>query len=373
MPIDPHIKRLARELSLPEQAELVIQRPKFWTPDFCWLYFERCDDLIFDDPQAGLHAAQVAPELAELTQRMMRTPQPRLHLRGLAVLGSAFRRVDELDQAEDTYKLAFRILQRENVPRWDQANLLFRFATLRTFQHRFEDAGEFADSAVGIYRQAPIEIRQLHLGEALIVRGYVHRRVNEGDLAMTDFGEALSCTQAKLRPRTFYSAVHNLACGMVVGAVLPRTLGNIERYVAQARRFFNKKPRSLPKMKLLWLQGMVMMRFGSIRSGEKALFRVQSGFLRMNNIVEMALVNITLAQHYFRTRRLEELKALAVETHELCQERCKHQHIQHAVSVWKDAVLARTVSTQSFANTWRLLEKCSFKEAVKRPARRRTG
>ena len=47
---ETHIKRLAREFVLPDEADLVIQKQKYWSPAFCWLYFERCDALIWEAP-----------------------------------------------------------------------------------------------------------------------------------------------------------------------------------------------------------------------------------------------------------------------------------------------------------------------------------
>lgn len=45
MQSERHIKRLVRELELPEQADLVIQRRKYWTPRFASLYLAQCDEL----------------------------------------------------------------------------------------------------------------------------------------------------------------------------------------------------------------------------------------------------------------------------------------------------------------------------------------
>ncbi len=133
-----HIRRLARELVLPDQADLVIQRPKYWNPGFCWLYFERCDALIADVPADGLIAAEVCPELVYLTHTVTREPQDRLRLRALAVLGSGYRATDDLDQAEETYKAAFKLIKNsDSILQSDAANVLFRFSYVLCFRNRY--------------------------------------------------------------------------------------------------------------------------------------------------------------------------------------------------------------------------------------------
>ncbi|MCP3963201.1 MAG: tetratricopeptide repeat protein [bacterium] len=362
----PHVRRLIRELVLPDQADIVVQRPKYWTPEFCWLYFDRCDELISEAPENGLEAAEVCPELAYLIQIMTRMPQPRLRLRALAVLGTAYRATDDLEQAEQTYGEAFDLLRSESIPRLDEANLLFRFAALRSFQNRYQEAVEWASRSVAIYRQAPDDIQRRHLGEALTARGYIHHMHGHLTPAMTDWGQALPATDVKLTPRIFYAIVHNLVLGITEGAVYSGDLSLIEHHVAQSKKFFSRKPLSHPKLKILWLQGMIMMRFGSTRRGEAAFRKAIEGFLKLNNIVEMALVSITLSRHLHAERRFEELQTLAVETSDVCQRLCRNEEIKRAVLIWKEAIVAQTISEQVFATTFRALADCSFAEAVKR-------
>lgn len=366
MPTAEHVKRLVRELELPDQADLVVQQPKYWTPEFCWLYFERCDALISEVPTHGLAAADVCPELVYLTKTVTRQPQDRLRLRALAILGSALRATDESDQAENTYRQAFELIREsDTILQSDAANVLFRYSYVLCFRNRYEAAVKAASQSIRIYREASSETRRRHLGEALTARGFVHHMHGHLELAMKDWGEALPSTDVKLTPRVFFAVVHNLALGMTESVVPPYDLATIEEYVAQASRFFSGKPLSVPKLKVLWLRGLIMMRFGSTRRGEALYRKVIAGFLKLGNIVEMALVSVTLAKHLHAEHRSEELEELAIETARVCERLCQNQEIARAVFIWKEAVVAQTVSEKVFTTTWRMLERHSFAVAVR--------
>ncbi len=366
MPSDAHIRRLVRELVLPEDADLVIQKPKYWIPEFCRLYFRRCDELISEIPADGLAAAEVCPELVYLTETVTRQPQHRLRLRALAVLGSAHRATDDLDRADGVYKAAFALLEKSSsISQTDVANLLFRVAVLRSCQDQYQEAVHLASRSVDIYRRALDHVRRRHLGETLTVRGYIHHMNGRLELAMKDWGEAVACTDVKLTPRIFYAVAHNIALGMMQSVVPPRDLSVIEKHVTQASRYFSGKPLSVPKLKILWLRAMIMMRFGSTRRGEATYRKVMSGFLRLGNVVDMALVGVALGRHFYRERRFEELKSLAIEIDDACDLECKNSAIRNAVSIWKEAVIAETVSAEAFSATWNVLERDSFARAAR--------
>ncbi len=360
-----HIKRLIRELDLPEQADQVIQRAKYWSPAFCWLYFEQCDELIFDDGHAGLQAAEVGPELVELVSRYHHDPEPcaPLRLRALGVLGSAFRAAGDLAQSEKTYQLGLRLLKREHVSATDKANFLFRLAVLRSVQNRMDDALRLSNGCVRVYRDSSEPIRQRHLGEALVIRGYVHdQEDNNNAAAMKDWSEALSCTDPRTRPRVHHCASFNLAYGLVAkGAVGSRSLATVERHLSKARKFLSKRPRSRQKLRLVWLQGLIMMRFGSTRRGESALKTAQRDFFEMKAAFEFALVSLDLGRHLYRSRELDELKALAIETQQLFSTLCDDPAANQALVIWRDAVLARTVTTEAFTSTWQTVQQRATK------------
>lgn len=361
MSSEEHARRLLRELVLPDEADLVVQRPKYWTEAFCWLFFDACDQLISELPEDGLVVAEVCPELAYLTQTVTRQSQDRLRLRALAVLGSAYRANENLDQAEEVYREAFGLIRGSDVVlQTDAANVLFRFSYVLCFRRQYEQAVDVASQSIGIYREAPDDVRWRHLGEALSARGFIHHLNGHQALAMKDWGEAVARTDVKQTPRVFYAVVHNLALGIMESTVLPRDLSAIEKWITRATRYFSSRPLSVPKMKVLWLRGMVQCRFGSTRRGEASYQKAIDGFLKLGCVVEMALVSVTLGKRLYQEHRHEELETLAAETNDACERLCQFDDIKRAIFIWRETIVAKTVSKEVFATTWRLLERNSF-------------
>lgn len=357
MQSEQHVRRLIRQLQLPDQADLVIQRSKYWSPAFCWLYFARCDELIFDDGAAGLRAAEVAPELVALVCRFSRptAPCPALQVRALAVLGSAYRVIGELDESEAVYDQAWRIAVRKSVGDVDRANVLFRVAALRSAQARLDEAFESAHRSVALYREADEDVRQQHLGEALIVRGVLEDMAGNYSAAMRDWSEALSCTDPRKSPRVHHCASHNLACSLVERPADPRSLSRVGGYLREARRFLSKRPRSLQKLRLIWLQGMILIRFGSTRRGEAAFRQAREGFIEMGAPFELAMLSLYLGRHLYRSGQASELEALAVETQQVFSALCADRRANQALTLWRDKVLADSASIEVFSTAWQSL------------------
>ena len=365
MQSDRHIKRLARELNLPDEADLVTQREKYWSATFCWLYFDRCDVLTFDDPHAGLRAAEAAPELVSLTERFGRLGEPvaPLTVRAFSVVGSAFRACGNLEEADAFYGKAFTLTKTPGFPKTELANLLFRVAVLRGVQGKTDTALGLANASVKIYERADESVRMRHLGEALNVRGWIFSTKGNYARAMQDYSAVLTCTDPKTLPRVTLCAEHNLACDLVEHTIDPQSLSVIERHLSQARRLLTSRRRSLPKLRVLWLQGMIFMRFGSERRGERAYRDARNGFIEMEAPFEMALVSLAIGEYLLKTREYDKLRELALDTVERFDAMCTDRKAHNALLIWKESVVANTASAQVLSTTWKVLEEQSFKQA----------
>ena len=107
--------RLLQCLSLPEDAPRLLSDSRFWTPDVCAVYLDRCDDQLFDDPSAGLPMARLAPTLIHLLRPSAR--RDGLLVRALTVLGGALRATGSLSEADGAYRTAFAIACRASISR----------------------------------------------------------------------------------------------------------------------------------------------------------------------------------------------------------------------------------------------------------------
>ena len=361
MQAEQHIKRLVRELVLPDQADLVLQRRKYWTPRFATLYLERCDELIFDDPHAGLNAAQVGPELVNLIRRLTRYEGvriDRLQLRSLGILASGYRASDCLQRSESVYNEAFEWLSKRLIPQEEAANLFFRVAVLRCFQNRMEQALDLARCAIKIYRETVSEAeRAEHLGEALTVRGFLYDMCRDSERAVADWSEAIACTDPARRSRIHFCASHNLAGTLTRRAVRPATLARVMTHIKEGRAFLAKRPRSRHKFRLLWLRGTVDCRFGCARTGEHFLRKARRGFLDMRNAFDLALVSIDLGKFLFQWGDTNALRELARETVEVFSHLCHEAEPNRALHLWKEHVISQTVTRDIFASTMHTLHQ----------------
>ncbi len=96
---------------------------------------------------------------------------------------------------------------------------------------------------------------------------------------------------------------------------------------------------------------------GHLRRGEAAFKNARRGFIEMEASFEFALVSLDLGRYLYRNGELDELKSLAVETQQIFSTLCADPQANHALVIWRDAVLARTVSTEAFAATWESVQQ----------------
>ncbi|MCP3958481.1 MAG: hypothetical protein GY719_11565 [bacterium] len=353
MQTERHIRRLVQELVLPDQADQVIQRPKYWTAFFCQLFFDRCDELIFDHPQIGLESAQYGPELVELTARETRIDEEEasLRLRAIGVVGSAHRACDDLEAAADTYELGFNLLSKEQIGKDEKANFFFRVAVLRYCQNRIEQAFDLAEQAVSIYRETTDDIKAKHLGEALTIRGFLSKMVSDHGSAAKDFSEAVRCTDPKKYERIHHVASHNLAWALAESSIDQRALGAVAKHLREGRRFLAKRPRSRQKFRMLWLEATIMLRLGSTRRGEAHMRKARQGFIDLENGFDLALVSFDLVEFVSQHEQWEEARQLATETVELFGAVCADKQANDALELWSDAVSAKSLTKEMLTST----------------------
>ena len=95
-------------LDLPGEASEVLTDSKYWAESFFQAYLDKSDDLLFEEPAAGLKMAKVAPHLAHKIE-LRRCSREALLVGAYAVLGSALRACGDLEQADFVYDAAVRI------------------------------------------------------------------------------------------------------------------------------------------------------------------------------------------------------------------------------------------------------------------------
>ncbi len=315
----PHSERWARQLfcDLPQDPEDLLSPGgrNYADPGFLALFFEWLDQLIYENPQAGLKWAEVAPQLA-LPENGPREDQVKAH----AILGSAYRAIGRHDDAEAQYKIALEFAESETVSWEFQTDLLRRLANLRLCQGRPEEALELVGELDGLEGLARVQV--------LLCRGNVLTTLERFSEAVDCYGQVLAGVNLKSRSpspspekRTHEAAAINL--GYVVKEEAgPLSCWTALGHVARAKKLTPHRP-SLPLYHLQWIEGLIWGKlracgtptgFSLAHEAEQALKRSLRGFLHLRLPWEIALVGLDLAQFYRDLGRWGELLELALET-----------------------------------------------------------
>ena len=122
-----YARRLLARLDLPTDAEKVLDSASYWDETPCKLYFEQCEELIYRDPTAALHPAEIAPRLASAVPEEQ-SPEGRqkhrdLLVRAHGILGSAYRGGGRHDEAQQSFDLALRIGRKGISPRAKRSSI----------------------------------------------------------------------------------------------------------------------------------------------------------------------------------------------------------------------------------------------------------
>ncbi len=338
---DKHAKRLLRELDLPSNARKVLCHPSYWDPGFCRLYLDRCDEVIFHDPQAGLSLARVAPDLALLVPEGT-TPEERLRhreqlVRAYATLGGAYRAVDRTQKADGPYGLALKLA--DTILPQARGDLYVRMTVLRADQKRFDEAIGLGEKATEIFR--PLGLRN-DLAAALAALGYAYVEAKRYSESLLISSEALCYSDPKVNDRVHYSATHNFAYAAVHSTDLD-TISMALVKIREARRLIKHHRRSIPKIKLYWVEGILMQKLFATRRAEALFIKARLGFMKLGAAYEFTLAGLDLSGVLCDERRWDELEVLAAGTFERFCERAVDEDAIAALLLWREAVINKTL------------------------------
>ena len=308
------VKQLFREL--PEDPEDLL-RPggsNYSDPGFLRLFFDWLDQLVYEDPQAALEWARVAPRLTR-----PETSSCEDRIRAYKVLGATCRALGRHAESDAHYRTAFKLAESEEIAWKVRADLLRRLANLRVAQGRPKEALELVRVLHGLEGLARFKV--------LLCRG-------NALLTLERFSEALACygqilAEIKLTSKSPVSPerlVHE-AAAINVGYVVkegtgPEACWTALGYVAKAKKLTRHRP-SLPLYQLQWIEGLIWDKlrsygtptgFSLAREAEQALQRALRGFLHLRVPWEIALVSLDLARLYRDLGRWDELLELSLET-----------------------------------------------------------
>lgn len=243
------------------------------TPQMFRIYLERCDEILFaNSTMEGLKMAQFGLLIAERGGVEDQAA-------ALAVLGTAYRRLGQLDRAEEAFGRGLELAPLAGLAR---ADLLQRRSVLRVEQRQIEEALVDAHAAVEnrrcISRFGTRECESLAF--ALVLRGNVHNFTGNTQESLADNLEALTVTTPSLTPRTYASALNNVD-NFQESLVTHEELAIFIQRLKEAWRHLTPR-HGFARLKLQWVLANQQRRLGSTRKAEKTLRKIRPGLLAIH-------------------------------------------------------------------------------------------
>ncbi len=317
-----------------QNPSIVAAREKFWKLEWWPHYLRRCNELLFDDPRAGLSFVQHAPQLAaKIAAANPGANGADLMILAYSYLSSAYRAVGDFDSAEGAFREAAKY--KASASPTALAEYLRRLAYLRIFQHDAE-CFPIIEEAITIHKRGNLVNRHL-LGECLVCRGHAYVEFNQHGRSFDDWTASLNHLSMKIDDRPWYCALHNLAGWAVeygTDEQLQTALDNLKPALVI---LYTYKGRTFAKLKLRWLIAVIEVRLGRFERAEMVYTEVRAGLVKLKLGYEVGMVQVDLALLYLAQGRHEELEPLVDETAAIFREIGVEAKAQEALEVWRQA------------------------------------
>ena len=385
---EKYANKLLRDIGLPakvgritpamvEKIEAIVFDPRYWDETVLERLLDRCDDVLFRDPRSGLKIARIAPQVAQAINARRRPgtgqqnpAQKRLRrdllVRAYASLGDAYRVAGSPKDAEKPYQKALGIINSEAISRPEKANLYRRLAALRAYQEQYDDALELAAKAVQIGRSLA---SKKDLAWSLTVVGHVYNEASRFPEAFPSLGEALTLVTWKTAPRIYHAATHNMAY-VISQTNHPGDLDQVRAYIRKARKCAGRGW-SVPKAKLLWIDGKALLRCHFTPLAERRFKRALEVLRLFRAPFDFALVSLDLSVLYFHEKRWRELEQLARDTYRLFRELSADSEAIAALSLWFDAAMKHHLAANLIADVTAKVEGRMSQNPLPHPTQRR--
>ena len=269
-------------------------------------FLKEITKLLYTNGDEAFALARLGPDFAELVASETGEDPNILLIRAYGRLGSAYRVLGNLVEADKAYDEASALPG----PASEHADTDRRRAYLRVFQGRPEQGHAFAHSAVEVYKQSDDFFDRHPLGIALIARGFTHYHNHRLGSAAIDLSAAIGIINYRVSPRPYYYALHNLSV-ILVEVMEPNRLSQVLKNLdASYNRFVGSK-RHIAKYKIHWLRALAHKRFGATRQAERLLKKAFNGFVELKASTELSLVSIDIALLLTEEGHFDEARNLA--------------------------------------------------------------
>ena len=305
-------EELISRLELPAEAGRLITDSRYWHELVFLAVCERCDHLIFTEPQKGFALAEHLPRFADripVERCVVRSPG---HLKGLGftLYASGLRAAGRHEESEVAYVAAALLLK--GAPLDDRAMFWRRFTHLRINQRRLEEALATAESAVQVSRR----IDSHELGKALMWRGLVHWFSDRPEKALQDYSGCLTHLDPErdeASARYYFCTIGNVGAALERAAVDATQVREALRHLSRAKGLSYFESGTLPLVKITWAESRCFEKLGEMDRAEQGYREARAGLEALNLPFEYALASLDLTARVFARGGYAEVARIAAE------------------------------------------------------------
>lgn len=281
-----------------------------------------------------------AEELAELALAVVYRLDRRIH--GTALLNDLkaeawsyianCRRIrSDLRSVTEAFDLAEEFRRKGSGDLLEEAELLSLKATFHRDQRKFEIAHRELDRALEIFREAGDSHQE---GLTFIRKSNILREQGEADEALTSLQKASVLVDVDREPRLQLSVHTSL---MLLLDETGRT-SEACKLLPDVRRLAVEVGGGLDRIRVLWIEGLLLFNTGQLTAGEASLRQAMEGFTDHDIGCDAALVALDLAAHHLASGRTGEARELALEMIPIFTTRDLHREALAALSIVQRAM-----------------------------------
>lgn len=258
-----------------------------------------------DDPRRGVQIADLALKSLDIidTTALDRNELATLKMQGWAWLGFARTLAGDLRGASQAFTTADRFLELGGDDPSARADLaLFRSTHLRS-QGKFEDAMAVLDQAEADYQEAGVDMTVT----LLVSRATTRYEEGEPEKSIELLEEALDVVDQETDGYLRLSLYHNLVTCYAETGRYSQAL----QLLPTARKLSAQHGRGYNRVRLRWLEGLILRGRGQFDQAESALLEARESFIRFETPLMACLVSLDLAALFMRQGRWKELSRLS--------------------------------------------------------------
>ena len=311
-PLEEPIDLLLAELfqaQLEEQIDLARDR-RFGHPEVVRGLIQRGYAVRYEDPARMHHLVHLACIAAQAcTPRSAGSPERLEDLQAKAWenFGNSLRIQGRLPEAEEALTAARLHCAKGTRDPLLRAQVIEHWASLRTFQGRFDDAMSLADEAGRIYREIG---KTQELASSLVHKAIAAIYAGETESAIRILNQAIPLIDPEESSQLLFSACHALI-RCYIDAEEPEQALSLYYEARELYREVNGHTTIV--LRAAWQEGQILRDLGHLQAAEVALRHVRQGFLERGLSYEVALVSLDLAAVYVRLGKVEEVQQTAAE------------------------------------------------------------